>query len=137
MNYIYDIVLNFNKEYFEFFQWKKGDKIINVKKIPVFRVSSTDIKNFKYNQVKLNSDFIDKITDLTCFYSKMNYRYMCLVSDTNESLALMFDKSGSLIKKSSLVFDEEEEVNYEIEKEEEIKIDYAENKYRKIENIIR
>ena len=33
MNYIYDIVLNFNKDYYEFYEWKKSDKVINVKKI--------------------------------------------------------------------------------------------------------
>lgn len=137
MNYIYDIILNFNKDYFEFFEWKKGDKIINVKKIPAFRVSSEDLKNLKYNFVKVSKKFLDKIYDLTLFYSKMDYKYMCLVSDTNETIGLMFDKDGKLIKRSSLVFDEEEEVNEEVEREEEINIEYIDNKYKEIECISR
>ena len=28
MNYIYDIVLNFNKEYYNFFEWNKRDNIV-------------------------------------------------------------------------------------------------------------
>ena len=40
MNYIYDVVLNFNKEFYEYFEWKKKDNIINIKKIPVFNVSN-------------------------------------------------------------------------------------------------
>lgn len=137
MNYIYDIVLNFNRDYFEFFQWKKGDKIINVKKIPVFKVGSEDLKCFKYNIVKVSKDFLDKIYNLTCFYSKMDYKYLCLVSDTNESLGIMFDKEGKLIKRSSLVFDEEEEVNEEVSGEDFIEIEYIENRNKNIEYISR
>ena len=31
MNYIYDIVLNFHESYYEFYEWKSTDKIINFK----------------------------------------------------------------------------------------------------------
>ena len=34
MNFIYDIVLNFNKDYYDFFEWNKKDSVINIKKIP-------------------------------------------------------------------------------------------------------
>ena len=137
MNYIYDIVLNFNKEYFEFFQWKKSDKIINVKKIPVFKVNSDLLRTLKYNIVKVNKTFLDKIYNMTFFYSKMDYKYMCLVSDASETIGLMFDKYGNLIKKSSLIFDEEEEVNEEVCNEEEFDIKLIENKYRNIEFVSR
>ena len=40
MNYIYDIVLNFNKEYYSFYEWNRKDNIINVKKIPLFLVDN-------------------------------------------------------------------------------------------------
>ena len=30
MNYIYDIVLNFNKEYYSFYEWNRKDNIISV-----------------------------------------------------------------------------------------------------------
>lgn len=139
MNYIYDIVLNFNKDYFEFFQWKKGDKIINVKKIPAFKVSDETLKSFKYNVVRVDKEFINKISDLTLFYNKMdnNYKYICLVSNNNETIGLMFDKDGNLIKRSSLVFDEEEEVNEELVKEQDTIIKFLENKLIKIEYVSR
>ena len=35
MDYIYDIVLNFHENYYEFYEWKSSDKIINVKKITI------------------------------------------------------------------------------------------------------
>ena len=138
MNYIYDIVLNFNKEYFEFFEWKKTDKIINVKKIPVFRVCDKDMQILKFNKVKLSQDFLEKIYNLTLFYSKMdNYKYLCLVSNTVETIGLMFDKEGNLIKRSSLIFDEEDEVNDEVTNEEEFKFNYIENNNVEIEYLSR
>lgn len=114
MNYIYDIVLNFNKNYFEFYEWKKSDKIINVKKIPAFKVNSEVLKKFKYNEIIVDKNFLNKIFELTLFYSKCNYKYMCLLSDTNETIGVMFNSSGELVKRSSLVIDEEDEVNEEV-----------------------
>ena len=53
MEYIYDIVLNFNDCYYEFYEWNSKDKIINVKKIPVYRINDIDYLSFKYNIVRL------------------------------------------------------------------------------------
>lgn len=127
MNYIYDIVLNFNKDYYEFYEWKKSDKVINVKKIPAFRVDSKDIVNFKYNMVKVDTSFLNKICNLTFFYTKVDYKYVCLFSDSNETIGVMFDKTGRLIKRSSLVFDEEDEVNEEVYSKDITEINYIEN----------
>ena len=33
MNYIYDIVLNFNSNNYEFYEWNKNDNIINIRTI--------------------------------------------------------------------------------------------------------
>jgi len=138
MIYIYDIVLNFNKEYFEFFQWKKNDKIINVKKIPVFRVTDEDLLSLKYNIIRVSSDFINKICDLTLFYNKRdNNKYLCLVSNNKETIGLMFDCEGNLIKRSSLLFDEDDEVNEEVCNIEITRFIYLINKNIKIENIAR
>lgn len=137
MSYIYDIVLNFNKEYYEFFEWKKSDKIINVKKIPVFKVSTSDISIFKYDVIKVEKEFLDKIFELTLFYSKIDYKYMCLISDGNETIGLMFDKEGNLIKRSGLIFDEENEVNDEVVDNDIVNINYVIKKHNDIKLISR
>ena len=51
MNFIYDIVLNFNKNYYNFFEWNKKDNIISVKKIPLFLVDNNTFKIMKYDRV--------------------------------------------------------------------------------------
>ena len=72
--------------------------------------------------------FINKIYNLTTFYSKYDNKYMCLLSDSNETIGVMFDKDGNLIKRSSMVFDEQDECNDEVYNEEEININLLVNK---------
>lgn len=97
MEYIYDIVLNFNDCYYEFYEWNNKDKIINVKKIPVYRINDIDYLSFKYNKVSIINKF------------NQNYN-IYLVTNTLEVMAIMLDKSGNIIKRSSLLLEEADEV---------------------------
>ena len=49
MTYIYDIVLNFNNDFYEFYEWDKNDNLTLIKKIPL---------------IKVESDFLDKVFNL-------------------------------------------------------------------------
>ena len=60
MNYIYDVVLNFNKDYYNFFEWYKSDNIINIKKIPFFLVDNNTYTSMKYNIIIVDQDFVRK-----------------------------------------------------------------------------
>ena len=110
MNYIYDIVLNFNKEYYNFFEWNKRDNIVNVKKIPLFLVNNDTFKMFKYDNVTVSSDFINLIKDKTYTYSRIKIGNTSLITNGKEVIAVLFNDKGELIKRSSLLLDEEEEV---------------------------
>ena len=137
MNFIYDIVLNFNKEYYNFFEWNKKDNIINIKKIPLFMVSNNIFNNMKYDIVKVSSDFINMIKDKTYIYSKKDSIISCLISNGKEVIGVMFDTDGNLIKRSSLLLDEEEEVLDEVYDENVFDIDIVSVKKRKINEINR
>ena len=107
MNYIYDIVLNFQKNYYEFYEWKRKDNIKNIIKIPVYRISDKNIKYFKYNQIKISNTSLQKIKNDNKKYKKA----ICLISNTKTTIGLLFDNEGILIKRSSLIYEEEDEVN--------------------------
>ncbi len=107
MNYIYDIVLNFQKKYYNFFEWNRTDNIKNIYKISLYHVSNDDLANLKFNKVKLTQDFINKIKQDNPKYKKI----ICLVSNGKNSIGLLFDDEGYLLKRSSLLFEEENEVN--------------------------
>ena len=114
MNYIYDIVLNFNKDYYNFFEWNKKDNIVNVKKIPLFLINNDTFKMFKYDNVTVCDSFINLIKDKTYTYSRVKLGNTALVTNGKEVIGVLFNDKGNLIKRSSLLLDEEEEVLNEI-----------------------
>lgn len=137
MNYIYDIVLNFNKDYFCFYEWNKKDNIISIKKIPLFVVDNNTFNMMKYDKVVVSSNFISLIKDKTYTYSKNKIGNSALLSNGKEVVAVLFDNKGNLIKRSSLLIDEEEEVLDEIDNNDMFSIEIISNKNIKREDINR
>ena len=123
MNYIYDIVLNFHKHYYNFFEWKRSDKLKNIIKIPTYRVSNKNILILKNNKVRITNSFLNKIK----LDNKKYKKNICLVSNTKLSVGLLFDDEGNLLKRSSLIFEEEDEVNNFCKNLPLTKINYIEN----------
>ena len=100
MNYIYDVVLNFNKDYYNFFEWYKSDNIINIKKIPFFLVDNNTYTSMKYNIIIVDQDFVRSIKDKTSTYTKLKVGPSCLITNGKEAMGLLFNDKGNLIKRS-------------------------------------
>lgn len=111
MNYIYDIYLNLNERLYNFFDWNKNDKLIHIKKIPIFKTNEQNLKLLINNSIKINEEFLLKLYNKTEIWN-MNGKitYCALFSDDNTSLAIEFNKSGNSIKKSFVFIDEEFEI---------------------------
>lgn len=113
MTYIYDLLLNFQdkERLVEFFEWSKHDVLEHVKKIPIVRVSSIDMDNFCFAEIKISKDFLDKIKGKTLLYKKKKtIPYASLFCDLNRVVALEFSDQGEIIARSCLLLDEENEV---------------------------
>jgi len=136
MNFIYDIVLNFNKEYYNFFEWNKKDNVVNIKKIPLFIVSNDIFNNMKYDCVTVSNDFIDLIKEKTYTYSRQKIGNCCLLSNKKEVIGLLFNDKGILMKKSSLLLDEEDEVLNEMYSDDIFDIDIINIKKGKVNSNI-
>ena len=110
MIYIYDILLNFNKYIYEYYEWNKSDNIEHIKRIRLFKVE-TDIMDcfFKYN-IRVDREFLDIIFNKTDTYKKTVLEYCSLFTDGIRTLAIKFDKEGNSLLKSRLTLEEEEEV---------------------------
>lgn len=137
MNFIYDIVLNFNKDFYNFFEWNKNDNIINVKKIPIFLIDNDTFTSMKYDNVIVSKEFINLIRDKTYTYTRSKLGISCLISNNKEVIAVLFNDNGNLIKRSSLMLDEEEEVLDEIENDSLYKINIIKRRKVNIENVNR
>ena len=127
MPYIYDIVLNFNQEFYEFYEWKRDDLIYHIKKINLFFVDSKVYNEIFDNIVVFNNDFLLSIFNKCEFCTNhriCNIPYAFLLTDSYRVVALMLNKNGRIIKYSSLMLDEEEEILNLCHKYSLMKLDY-------------
>ncbi len=120
MDYIYDIVLNFHSNYYDFYEWKKDDKIINVNKIPIYKISSKDYLNLKNNCVTIEKSTLSKESK------------MFLVTNGIEVMGLLIDNSGKILKRSSLIFEESDDILEDKESIKFIDIKYQINKSKNV-----
>ncbi len=119
MDYVYDIVLNFQNNYYEFYEWKSSDKIINVKKVPIYKISTKDYLNIKEHSIT-----IDKI-------SLPKQSKLFLVTNGFEIMGLLINNKGQIIKKSSLIFEESDDILSDIEDIKSINIKYQIDNFHK------
>lgn len=128
MNYIYDILVNFNdKEIYDFFEWEKTDDIEHIRRIPIFKVDSKTLYDFKNNKIKVDKDFLSKIKNKTeVFANKMieYIEYATIISDGSDLVVIEFDSNGNYLLKSSMLLDEAEDTLEESEMFETTKINY-------------
>lgn len=113
MNFIYDIILNFNDELYESFEWEIGDSLLHVKKIPIFRIQKKEYYNIKNNKVVFDKDFLQKIFKQNNVYksSRVNgEQYISLIAFEEEVIAIKLNNKGEIIQKSHLLIDEERSV---------------------------
>ena len=98
MDYIYDIVLNFQDDYYDYYEWKTTDKIINAKKIPIYKINSNDYLNIKRHNTKIDISSLPK------------HNKIFLLTSGFEIIGLMIDNIGNVLKKSSLIFEEADDI---------------------------
>ena len=120
MEYVYDIVLNFQKEYYEFYEWKSSDKIINIKKIPIYKINTKDYLNIKNNEVTIDKNAIPKKGK------------MFLLTNGIEIIGILIDNKGKVIKKSSLIFEESDDILKDKNEIKFINIKYHIDKINKV-----
>lgn len=127
MNYVYDILLNFNKKLYEFYDWNKKDKIVHIRKIPSFKISNKDFKILKNNIVKMDNTFLQKINNKTQLFKKndiFKIKYTFLISNGKNIIGIKLNKNGISMNKSTLCIDEEEDIIEIIKKQKETKLNY-------------
>lgn len=113
MNFIYDILVNFNDDLYDFYEWNTDDDVIHIRKIPLFRISTDTLEKIKKFNVKFDVDFLKKIENKTEKFTSRNVEkinYSVLFSDANEVIALKLNEKGNNIGISKLLLDESEDV---------------------------
>ncbi len=134
MYYYYDILLNFaesDNELYEFYEWEEHDNIEFIKKIPLFKVSTSNLKILLKYQVKFAEEILEQIKNKTILKNfNSTLPYCLLVCDTKNSLALELNEQGEVISRSHLLLCDEinlNEIMYTM-KEQKLKFEKL-NKY--------
>lgn len=148
MKSVYDILVNFKKRAYEFYEWNKNDDIEHIKIIPSFKVSDQCLLDFMTSKVSVSDDFLNQISgksEIFCNHLIKVIDYACVIFNDEACLAVEFNKQGEVIGKSKLLFDEaddiissgadilETQIQYKIDKKEVLDGNYT----RKELNIIR
>lgn len=127
MSYVYDLVLNFNNDYYDFYEWNSSDQIIHIKRINLILVDSTTYNEIFDNVTIFNKEFLLSIYNKCEYYTNKRidtFPYAFLLTDSYRVMGLVLDNMGKIIKYSSLLLDEEEEVLDLCYKLGVIKLDY-------------
>lgn len=123
----YDILVNFKKNAYEFYEWEKEDEVRHIKKIPTFKVSNAVLLDFLNNNVIIEKEFLQKIKKQTEVFKGRIIsviEYACVLFCDNEAISFMFDNTGNIIGRSKMLFDEADEIILKGREQKEEKIDY-------------
>ncbi|MBQ8891492.1 MAG: hypothetical protein IJ068_01340 [Bacilli bacterium] len=107
MTYIYDILLNFNDDFYEFYEWEKNDKIYHIKKIPLFKVDTNTLEDIYKNKVIFNENFLNIIMNKTELFNNKkakNLKYAFLLTDSYKVIGINIVNNN--ITYSDLLLDE-------------------------------
>lgn len=125
-NYIYDLLLNFQANYYDFYEWNEEDNITHIRKIPSFKVSNKDFKNLK-NKIIISKKFLDTILKKTQYFNKnnvKNIKYASLFSNGKDIIAIKFNKNGENKLISTLSIEEQDDIIEIIKHQKETPLEY-------------
>lgn len=114
MNYVYDILSNFNQELYDFYDWDKNDNFTHLRKVPSFRVSKEVLVDLMFKKVKIKGNLLKLIKDKTQVFIKEGVdviEYCFIVSDSVNALGVILDEDGVVYKRSKFLVSEELEIN--------------------------
>lgn len=128
MNYIYDILLNFNEHLIEYFQWDESDNIKYVKKVIIFKTDEKTIKDIVENEVLLDTKFTTNIPKYDINNIK-NECKICLLTDGKIVIGILIE-NNKVKYISRLLLDEEYDALLSSDNLITTKIDYKIIKYK-------
>ena len=127
MNYIYDVVLNFQKEYYDFFDWNQNDNIYHMRKIPIIKIDNNQLLDIKNNIIKFDEDTL-KYFNVKAERFKQNsitkIKHTVIIGSEHEAIAIKLNKERLTYLKSSLLPDEQDDVIEILKFQKETKLNY-------------
>lgn len=108
MSYIYDIILNFNKELIEYFEWEDSDDIKYVKKVALFKTDTNLIKDLINYEIVFDNKFTSSIPNYEITRINGDCKIF-LLTDGLIVIGVLIKENNSILL-SRLLLDEEYEI---------------------------
>jgi len=130
MNYIYDVILNFQKEYFDFYEWNKNDNIYHMRKTPIIKISNHQFLEIKNNVVKFDEKNLKLFSNKNGMAERFKQnsinkiKYIFVLCSEQEAIAIKLNKNGVIKLKSSLLPDEQDDAIEIVKFQNEFKLNY-------------
>lgn len=130
MNYIYDVVLNFQNEYYDFYEWNKTDNIHHMRKIPILKINNKKFTEIKNHIVKFDEKSIKYLNNKNASAEKFKQnnitkmKYTFIICSDQEAMAIKLNKNGIANLKSALLPDEEDDALEITKFQNEINLNY-------------
>ena len=109
MVYIYDILLNFNNDFYEFYEWEKSDYIYHIKKTPIIKVDANFLDDLLTKKIIIDDPITYTIQNKTELFDNKKtktLKYVCLLTDTYRVIGILLNDDFSVSKVSDLMLDE-------------------------------
>ena len=120
-----NIKLNFLDKFYMPYDWLNTDKIINYSKMSIYRITSKALNEFINYKIRILDETIFKNNNPALF------------SDTYNYIAIIFNKNGYSISKSSLLLEDEFKLNQNIDDLKVSKVIYNRLDLEKKDNDLR
>lgn len=113
MIYIYDLLVNFNENLIDFYDWEGSDIYEHIRKCFLIKVTTNDYYNILTNNIKLGSNHLLEIKNKTQKFSgrnTINIEYALTITDGENAIIIKFDKNGISKLRSNFLINEEVEI---------------------------
>lgn len=113
MIFIYDIWINLNDDFYDFYEWSETDITEHVRKIPLIKINRKLLENLKNKNIIISKSFLNTIYNKCEIFNNKSVEiieYLCVFSDGFESVVTSFNKEGKVLELSSTIINEEIEI---------------------------
>ena len=109
MVYIYDILLNFNNDFYEFYEWEKNDPIFHIKRMPILKVETEFIDDLLTKKIVIDDSLVMSILNKCEVFDNKKVKtlkYACVFTDTYRVVGVILNDNYMVSKISDLLLDE-------------------------------
>ena len=110
MKYYLNVNLNFLDNLYSYYDWLENDFVINIVKIPVYKISNKKFIDICSNNIKIDKVFLEDIKNKTIISSGI-IKYALILTNGNNSIAIIFNDKGHSFLYSVMNYKDELNIN--------------------------